>query len=410
MSKINLMHVVLNLGVAGLERVVTELSLRMNRDIFNVEVCCLSFRGHFADVLESKGIKVTLVQQNQKRFDPALPWRLRSFLKEKNVHILHAHTGTYFFGAVSALMARVPAVFYTEHGRFIVDPLVRVIEDRIGVRLTDKVIAVSPELKERLIKKIKFPASKVSVVVNGVNMDLFCPRPKSKAILNELGIPVDSRIIGAVGRFELVKDHLTLLKAFEFISQKIPNTMLLLVGDGSLRDNLTRYADSHGFRNRVIFAGERNNVPEMLNLMDIFVLPSLSEGTSVSLLEAMASGVAAVVTNVGGNPSIVEHGQNGLLVEPDNPPEMAEAIRTLVIDDKTRRLYSGNSLEIIKRSYSLDKTIETYTGMYLNVLQKKRKFKSLLSELQKEYPQYFPPLIGRVEHGGDLSQADGNSR
>jgi glycosyltransferase involved in cell wall biosynthesis len=392
MAKINLMHVVLNLGVAGLERVVTELSLKMNRDLFNVEVCCFSFLGHFAEILENNGIKVTLIQQNPHRFDPIHPWRVSRFLKTKDVHILHAHTGTFFFGAVSAALAKVPAVFYTEHGRFMVDPLVRLVEDRIAVRFTDKVIAVSPELKERLINHVKFPPRKISVVVNGVNMELFCPRPKPKAILAEFGIPPESQIIGAVGRFERVKDHLTLLKAFELVSQRLPNSILLLVGDGSLRQNLMQYADSHNFKKQVVFAGERNNIPEMLNVMDLFVLPSLSEGTSVSLLEAMASGVVPVVTNVGGNQSIVNHHQNGLLVKPDNPPIMAEAIYSILTDENTRRLLSDNAIEKTRCNYSLNKTIETYTDMYLEVLQRKRKLKKMLSVLQSEYSQYFSKI------------------
>ena len=385
-TKINLMHVTLNLGVAGLERVVTELSLKMNRDIFNVEVCCFSALGHFADVLENNGIKVTLLQRNPNHFDATHPWHVGSFLKKKKVHLLHAHTGTFFTGTVAAKLAGVPAIFYTEHGRFIVDPLVRLVEDRISVQFTDKVIAVSPELRDRLIKQVRFPARKVIVVANGVNMELFCPRPKPKGVMSDLKIPDNCRIIGAVGRFEPVKDHLTMIRAFEIVSGRLPDLALLLVGDGSLRSTLYEYVNSHNLRNRVFFAGIRNDIPAMLNLMDVFVLSSLSEGTSVSLLEAMASGVVPVVTDVGGNPSIVDNMINGLVVKPQNPMQMADAIYGLLVDDQIRSLYCQNAVEKIRRNYSLDRTVEIYTDLYLGVLKNKRKFKKSLSDLRLETP------------------------
>lgn len=367
--KINLMHTVLRLGVAGLERLVTELTLGIDRERFDVEVCCFAGLGPFADLLRSHGIPVTLVKQTS---NVTYLWQLRRFFRERRADIVHTHTGTFFYAALAAKLAGVPAIVYTEHGRFEVDPLIRLVEDYISVRVTDKVVAVSDQLQTRLIEQVHFPASKVLTIVNGINTDQFAPRPEQPGLRQSLSIPDNAKIVGTVGRLQEVKDHLSFIKAFELVNQRLPNTVLMLVGDGSLRPQLEAYVADHNLKGRVIFAGLRQDIPEMLNLLDLFVLSSLSEGTCVSLLEAMASGLPAVVTDVGGNPSIVTHGVNGLVVEPRDIEQLANAIVELLTDEPRYARMSENARQRMVADFSSRRMMEKYNEIYSDLLSRKR--------------------------------------
>ncbi|MFH2035007.1 MAG: GT4 family glycosyltransferase PelF [Candidatus Zixiibacteriota bacterium] len=366
-KKIKVLHTVLNLGVAGLERIVAEICLRMDNNQFEVEVVCFHEKGHFADLLESNGIRVTLIEQNPNHVDIWQPMRLRKFLRKNKFDIIHTHTGTFIFSALAGFLARTKGIVYTDHGRFLVEPRVRLIEDYIGARLADKCVAVSDELKQYLIDKVKFPQKKLLTILNGVNSDTFHPGEKPADLLNELNIPPTAKIIGIVGRLMTIKDHRTLIEAFEIVNKAIPDAYLILIGDGPLREELYNYVQKIGLENHILFLGIRNDIPKLLRLLDIFVLSSLSEGTSVSLLEALASGVPSVVTDVGGNPSIVDNNQNGFLVPVKNPQSLAEAIIKILSDNNLKKSFSENAVAKINRCYSLDNMVNEYSKLYLEI-------------------------------------------
>lgn len=367
-DKINLMHVVLNLGIGGLERLVADIALGFDRHNFNFEICCLDWLGYFSSSLSSKGINITLLKRNQKHYDVFYPFRLMKLLRQKRIHILHMHSGTFFLATQAGLLARTPIMVYTDHGRHLVEPRFQFLEDRLSSLFVDKIIAVSKELEQYLINVVKLPRNKIITIVNGINTILYSPRGKPRNLLEEFHIPNNHKIVGTVGRLAEVKDQISLIKAFKMVHEIIPMSILMIVGDGPIKQRLCDVVAENNLNNSVIFTGNREDLPELLNLFDVFVLSSLSEGTSVSLLEAMAAGVTPVVTGVGGNKSIVDDQVNGIIVEPKNISQMAEAIITLLRDDNKRRKFSSHAVNKVKNFYSLNNMVDQYTSLYLNLL------------------------------------------
>ena len=376
-KRINLTHLVLDMDIGGLQRLITDTTLAMDRDVYSMEVVCMNRLGCFADVLRQQGIEVTLLQKNQQHADLFYPLRLRSYLRKKKIHILHMHPGAFIFGALAAWLARTPASVYTEHGRALVEDPVRTAEDRVAGKLIGKIVAVSDDLHVSLIEKIKLPARKICTIINGIAMSAFARREKPQRLLDEFGIAPECKVVGTVGRLDSIKDQLTMIKAFVQASGRLGNGRLIIVGEGPERENLESYVKDNKLENDVILAGSRDDIPDFLNLFDLFVLSSLSEGTSISLLEAMASGLPSVVTDVGGNPTIVEDGVEGLIVKPQDVTGIADAFVKVLTDDDLHKQFGNRAIEKVKRKYSLERMIESYAEIYSELLKKKRKFRDL---------------------------------
>lgn len=376
-ARINLVHAVLDMDIGGLQRLITQMTLAMDRDLFNVEIVCMNREGCFADALRSHGITVTLLQKNQHRADLWYPVRLAAFLRRKKAHILQMHPGVFIFGALAGKMAFTPCTVYTEHGRAVIDDPVRQIEDKLAVRLVDQVVAVSSNLNDMLVERIKAPRRKLVTIINGIATDMFAQRPRPATLVREFGVPPECRVIGTVARLDEVKDQLSMIRAFEIVCRRVGDCRLFLVGDGPLRDELTAYINQQNLQSRVIITGQRNDVPDFLNLFDVFVLSSLSEGTSISLLEAMASGVPPVVTRVGGNPDIVEHGVEGLVVEPRDPEALADAITKLLSERELHERFAKKCMAKAERDYSIARMVRSYCRMYLEILHRKNRFRDV---------------------------------
>lgn len=376
-EKINLLHVVLEMGIGGLQRLITDTTLAMDRDRFNIEVVCLDELGCFAEVLQAEGVKVSLLRRHDRHL-AFYPFRLARFMRQRNSHVVHMHPGSFIFGILAAQLARVPVTIYTEHGRGVPEHPLRTLEDRVSGIFVDRIIAVSKELELYLADAIKLPARKICTVINGIRTVEFAHRPKNPKLLAEFGISPDTRVLGTVARLDPIKDQMTMLRAFQAVRERIPNVRLLMIGDGPARPELEAYAVASGIEKSVTITGQRNDVPALINLFDVFLLTSLREGTSISLLEAMSSGVAPIVTNVGGNPAIVNDGIDGLLVEPRNPNALAEAIIALLLDDNRRQSIASAAAAKIQAHYSIEHMVRQYVAIYCEHLGRKRRSRHLV--------------------------------
>lgn len=378
-NKINLLHVVLEMGIGGLQRLITDTTLAMDREKFNIEVVCLDELGCFAEVLQSNGIKVTLLRRHDRHL-ALYPFRLARFMRQRKVHVVHMHPGSFIFGILAAVLARVPVTVYTEHGRGVPEHPLRIKEDRVSGVFVDRIIAVSKELELYLADTIKLPAHKICTVINGIKVSEFTQRPKDPRLLAEFGIAPEAKVLGTVARLDPVKDQATMIGALKKVRESIPNVHLLLVGDGPERGALEDVAKANGLEKNVTITGQRNDVPKMINLFDLFLLSSLREGTSISLLEAMSSGVAPVVTNVGGNPAIVTDGVDGLLVESRNPEAMGNAITGLLLDDEKRKALAIAAAMKVRQQYSIENMVRQYVKIYVEHLGKKWRSRHLVRQ------------------------------
>ena len=371
-KKIKLLHVVLEMDVGGLQRFVYEMSLLMHGEKYDIEVLCLNRLGSFADALIKKGIPVTLLQKNQTRTDFSYPWKLKKFLKEKHFDIIQMHSGTFLYGSVAAKLAKTKAVVYTDHGRALEETRMCIMEEQFASRFVDKIIAVSNELKEHLINVVGLPQEKTGTIINGINVENFSVREKPEYLLQEFNFKQEDKIIGTTGRLDDVKDHKTLIKSFQKVLEKTPNVYLMIVGEGHLKEELDVLVENKKLKDKIIFTGNRKDIPELLNLFDVFVLSSLSEGTSLSLLEAMASGLPAVVTNVGGNTALIKHEVNGLVVEPKNIEQISDSIIEILSDSDKYEKFRKNTLLHVHQNYSISSMIEKYEKEYNRILDSKK--------------------------------------
>jgi sugar transferase (PEP-CTERM/EpsH1 system associated) len=367
-GKINVLHLLLSLETGGMERFVYEHCLEIDKSKFNVSVCCIDRLGGFFESLVKNDINVDIVQKNQNHFDYLFPLKLSRYLRNKKIHVLHIHSGAFFHGSVAGFLSRTPVIIYTEHGRHLVEPKIIFLFDKISCFFSDKIITVSHELEKYLIENIKLPAKKVETVINGVNTESFRPRCKSQRLLSELCLAPDIKIIGAVGRLAFIKDHFTLIKAFKIVEKKIPEAKLVLVGEGPCEKDLKILVEKLALSSSVVFAGNRSDIPDILNLFDVFVLPSLSEGTSLSLLEAMASGLPSVVTSVGGNPNLIKENINGYLVETKNTEQLAKRIEDILSNSEISKAFGIASRKLVISRYSLKANIKIYEDIYKNLL------------------------------------------
>ena len=372
-TKLNLLHLILTLDTGGMERFVCQQCLSIDKNIFNVSVCCMDDLGLLSDVLIKNNIKVDLVKRNPKKFEWSYLFKLKKYLKKNKVQVLNIHSGAYFIGAISGALAGVPVIVYTEHGRHYVEPRFIKVFDNLATIFCNKIITVSHALKEHLVNNIKLPSKKIEVVVNGVDVDEYIKKDKSRKLIEEFNLNNKIKVIGTVGRLVEVKDHYTLINAYEKLRKKIKiETKLIIVGSGPCLNSLKDLVRSAKLEESVIFAKNRDDISDILNIFDIFVLSSLMEGTSISLLEAMSCGLPSVVTNVGGNTNLVKNNYNGFLFEPKDSEALCEKLFNLLMDDSICEFFSNKSRETIVNNHSHLRTTARYGQIYLEEIKKKR--------------------------------------
>jgi glycosyltransferase involved in cell wall biosynthesis len=290
-------------------------------------------------------------------------------IRRHKLDVLHAHQYTpFFYGSLAARFARVGTrVIFTEHGRHwpdIVSRKRRLANQLILKRLAHRITAVCDFSARALSDRDGFPPSLVQVIENGIDVGRYGPAADRSALKRKLGLDPSRRYVACIARFHPVKDHGTLLQAFATVSRTLDDVDLLLVGDGPLRPELDTLVDSLGIRGRTIFLGVRQDVPEILAAIDVFALSSLSEAASITVLEAMATGVPIVITNVGGNPEMVRDGIDGLLTPRGDAGAMAAGMTRLLQERGLAERMGSLAAARARSDYRLDRTVDRYFELY----------------------------------------------
>ena len=362
---LRIIHVVLDLHEGGLERVVTDLVLDATRRGHQPHVVCLRRAGQLA--AELGPAQVTVVPR-QGRLSLLAPAALAAFLSRLAPDVVHLHSGVCFKAAYASRLARVGPIVFTDHGRPLPDPLIHRGLDGIGARLTDHVVAVSAPLAEYLVSRLLVPRDKISIIPNGIHL-LHPPSDlEAGRVRRELSLPEEALVVGTVGRLDPIKAYDRLLHAFAQLRSGSsvgpkPDT-LLLIGDGPERGRLERLVGELELGDSVRFLGWRTDVSRILGAMDVFVLPSDSEGTSISLLEAMAAGRAVVATAVGGTPDVIGAGDAGRLVAPGDVGALADGLREVLEDAEHRRQLGQHARARVEERYSFEAMANAYELLY----------------------------------------------
>lgn len=365
-KKIKLMYVVQNLSPGGLEKLVVELAKRVNRDIFQPSVCCLLPPGpiELYKELAEEAVKVTYMHKKEG-LNYALFPRLFRLFKQERIDLIHSHSSTAnFYSSVAAWMAGIKNVINTEHGGIYFETNRKKLINRFLPLLNKKMVCVSESLRKDL-EEMKLAKDKLMVIPNGIDFDSFGADVDLDAKRKELGLNRQDFVVSTVGRLEKVKNQRLLLNSADKVLAEIPEAKFLIVGAGSLREELEEYAVSLDMGNKVIFLEHRQDVAQILSISNCFVNCSNSETFGLSIIEAMFSGVPVIATEVGGVKEIIQDNETGILIPKEDKQALIEAILRIKEDAVFSKKLTANAKEKVKANYSIERMVNDYESLYL---------------------------------------------
>jgi glycosyltransferase involved in cell wall biosynthesis len=349
--------------MAGAERLVVETIKRLGPRI-RPTVFCLDAQGTLGRELSADGVDLVVLGR-RPGLDVGVANRLAREIQQRRIRVVHAHQYTpFFYAALAKLRARLRfRLILTEHGRHYPDRVSfkRKMGNRLLLsRLADRINAVCAFSAKALAENDGFPGERVTVIPNGVDVSEYDAAPTHAAD----GVPPGRRYVTTIARFHPVKDHATLIRAFAQVAQRLPDVDLLLAGDGPLKHDLESLVATLKMTDRVRFLGVRRDVPALLKGTSVFCLTSVSEGASLTVLEAMAAAQPIVLTNVGGNPELVRDQIDGLLVPRGDVGAVANALSTMLTDSARAAKLGASASQRVRTEFLLDTTIERYYELY----------------------------------------------
>jgi sugar transferase (PEP-CTERM/EpsH1 system associated) len=373
MCAVNVLHLITELDTGGAQTALLRLLTGLDRDRFSSTVACLyNGDGAVAQRIRALGVPVTDLGMTAKWRWDAL-WRLCRLLRREHPTILHTwmfHAN--FAGRIVGRLARVPIVV-TSRRNVNIGGTLREFLNRWTARLADRVIAVCEMARQAEIERARVSPDKVVTIHNGVDTREFVALDARAATRarRAFGIPAGAPLVGAAGRLHRQKGFADLITALAQVRERFPAVRLLLVGDGELRGDLEAHAQALGLSEVVVFAGLRTDIPEILAGLDLFALPSLWEGLPNVVLEAMAAGLPVAATAVGGTPEIVVDGVTGILVPPQDPEVLAQAITRLLGDPGLRHRMGQAGQERVAQRFTVERMVEQTERLYERLLVEK---------------------------------------
>jgi sugar transferase (PEP-CTERM/EpsH1 system associated) len=379
MSPTKILHVVHSLDVGGLENGLVNLINHLDSGRFEHSICCLTRSGEFAERITSARIKILELNLPIGQFRFPL-FRLIRLFREISPHIVHSRGWATVDATFAARFAGGAAIVHGEHGRDLADKAGdnwkrNQIRRLVGLNV-NRYIVVCEFFRSWLAQSCRVPHRKIVHIPNGVDAATFYPKGGSRGDLDgisenvwreSLGIASDAVIVGSVGRLDPVKDFPTLLKGFAEIKRGFPRTILAIVGDGPLRENLVAIANDHGLAGSVKWLGQRRDIPALLRRFDLFVQTSAFEGMSNTILEAMATGLPIVTTDTGGNSELVKKDQNGSLIPVGDVSALIGAVGAYLRNPALRTEHGIESRRRVERDFDLSLMAVRYAELYESV-------------------------------------------
>ncbi len=362
MKRIKLCFIVNNLNVGGLEKVVINLVNYLDKDTFDIHLICLSGEGELFNTLELEREKI-LVLDKKSGVDISLFLKIRRFLIDHDIRIVHAHNfGPLIYSGISSklIFFKRPLVIYSEHNQVYRQIKKGITRTKLSLSFADIILTVSSKLKE--FYEMELGISKnVITVYNGIPGSAQNFEPIDK---ESIGLKIDTFVVGTAVVLSEQKGIIYLLDAAKKIKQEGKNIQIVIAGDGVLRAELESLSSRSGLDDIVKFIGYRSDVHALINMYDVYVLPSLWEGLPLALLEALSMGKPIIATEVGGNSEIVEDRVNGLIVPSKNSDALFEAMILMSEEEDLVAHYKDNNKTKFVNEFSLASMIENHSGIY----------------------------------------------
>jgi glycosyltransferase involved in cell wall biosynthesis len=357
------LHVVESMQAGGAERVVAEYAKWHDRSRYEPEVCCVLSAGPLADSVAASGVPVHVLGRGS-RFDLRAIARLARIVRRGRFDVVHNHNFTALAaGLPAAILGRARAVVRTEHNVVHTRGPGRHYLSRAAALREDAQIAVSAAVRRAHTECGRIPGSRFVTVLNGIDKERIVSGADRASVRRELGLSGNAVVCLNVGSLTKQKNRRTLLDATARLSD-MKALRVLVVGSGPEREKLEARADELGLSRRVLFLGQRLDVPDLLAASDIFVLSSDWEGLPITILEAMASGVPCVATAVGGVPEALTDGVTGVTVEPGDPGALADGIRALARDPELRARMAAAARDEFGRRFRGEQMVRQTEALY----------------------------------------------
>ncbi|MGF1583342.1 MAG: glycosyltransferase [Gemmataceae bacterium] len=352
LDKLHVVHVTWGFQVGGLEKLLVEIARLADPDRIDLKFLSIGTRGELTQTIESHGWPVVVLNR-PTGFHPGLVPRIAALFRKWRPDVVHTHnTRALFYAGPASKLARVPQLFHTWHGVNLRGSPREALFFRILGWLPQELIAVSHDAAEKMAN-LGIPNSKIQTIWNGIDLDKFAyagPNPSGPII--------------TVARLSPEKDIQTLVRAIHVVKQQKPDVRLEIVGDGVCMSDLRDLTSELGLDENIHFHGQSHEVPKLLQRSSLFVLPSLTEGVSLTILEAMARGLPVIATNVGGNPEVVAEGVTGLLVPSQSSEKLAEAILRLWEHPGEQQAMGQAGRNRVEEHFTIRGMVETYEARY----------------------------------------------
>ena len=365
MTPLKLILLAVGLGVGGTEAHVLELVSRIDRQRFDVSVCSLKTEGRLAAELRDLGVRVISLGGRGK-LDARVLFKLWRLIRRERPDVVHAFL--FWANMAARIIGRVlrgPRVISSYHDVMVTECWFSRLVDRLTTGWTDRIVCCSEAVRQSVFAQIGGKETQYITIPFGIDVARFSDAGSAKKA--ELGLQEGLPVLGTVCRLVEPKKGLgVLLAALAHlrVGSPSPGCQLLIVGEGPAHDNLRVMSERLEIARWVVFAGLRRDIPRLLSLMQIFVLPSLYEGFGIAILEAMAAGRPVVATTVGGIPEFVSHGQTGLLVPPGDPAALAAAIRHLLHHPEQAELIGVQGREHVRGKFGIESIVRQHERLY----------------------------------------------
>ncbi len=364
-------HLITELSIGGAQNALLHLLEKMDRERFTAMVVCY-YNGDGAIGRKLRSLGVTVIELGMvHKYQLHALIKLFLLLKQLRPVILH----TWMFhanipGRILGRLAGVPVIISSEHtlgqeGHF------RQWANRMSAGLCDQIVCVSQAVSQFAQTQIGLPPRKISVIPNGIELDEFKDLFGKKQSRKMLGLPADGLIIGTIGRPRPVKGFHFLLKAFVLLEKKVPDALLVFVGNGPDEGKLKKMALESGICQKIYFLDDRDDIPNVLPAFDLFVLPSIWEGMGIVILEAMAAGLPVLATRVGGVPELVLPDVTGVLVAPSDPEAWIDPLKRLLEEPALRTRLGAQGRKRVEDLFNIQNTVKKTEALYTTLLIQK---------------------------------------